>query len=318
MKINNQAKDELRKAIEEQLQNVPTGKRVVLDKELLDELIFFKGIDQEGKMFKIPIWTGEFLKKIDLSELSFENVWFITGGRLETPYKNIKLYEKDATELNLPLAHKIDFSGTNINIDFSELYSKDIEGTNFAGIDLSNSNFESVGIVVNSSFANTNIRIDFTLNSDNHFFDEVDFSDNDFSNISLNSDNIFDYCHLTYDEWYHALCNDDFSKDSEFKFKRCNFSNTGIKINYAQRRLDDLKYVTKELGSKIRDGSFSGCYINGKRIQTPEEKLMVSQEKKAEYEKFKEDIILSTLNNIKQQANDFKESKTTNKFFWQR
>lgn len=40
MKLNKQGKDELRKKIEEQLQSVPDGQRVHIDKELLEELIF--------------------------------------------------------------------------------------------------------------------------------------------------------------------------------------------------------------------------------------------------------------------------------------
>ena len=32
--------------------------------------------DKEGTLIKVPIWTGPFLRKIDLSEVSFDNVVF--------------------------------------------------------------------------------------------------------------------------------------------------------------------------------------------------------------------------------------------------
>ena len=79
MKLNESAKKELRANIEEQLKQVPDGQRVHLDKELLEDLIFFKGKNKDGRVIKVPVWTGHFLRKIDLSEISFENVFFQTG-----------------------------------------------------------------------------------------------------------------------------------------------------------------------------------------------------------------------------------------------
>jgi len=76
MKVSKQAKIELQKTIEEQLKNVPDGQRISLDNELLEELLFDKYVidEEKGVIVKLPIWSGEVLRKIDLSKISFENV----------------------------------------------------------------------------------------------------------------------------------------------------------------------------------------------------------------------------------------------------
>ena len=76
MKLNKQGREELRKKIEEQLQNVPEGQRVHLDKELLEELLFetITYNKNTNEKLKLPVWSGDFLRKIDLSEVSFEDV----------------------------------------------------------------------------------------------------------------------------------------------------------------------------------------------------------------------------------------------------
>lgn len=75
MKLDNQLKKELRKTIECKMRRVPAGKRVIIDKALLEELIFEPDPDNPQEA-KIPIWTGTFLSKIDLSGISFDNVNF--------------------------------------------------------------------------------------------------------------------------------------------------------------------------------------------------------------------------------------------------
>jgi hypothetical protein len=74
MKLNEHSKNELRKEIEEAVKRVPDGQRIHLDKELLDDLIFFKIKDKKGVTVKFPIWTGEFLRKIDLRYFSLNSI----------------------------------------------------------------------------------------------------------------------------------------------------------------------------------------------------------------------------------------------------
>ena len=73
-RLSKESRNRIRRVIIEQLKEVPEGERIKLDIKLLDNLIFFKYYDKEiDTQIKIPIWTGEFLRKLDLSELSFEN-----------------------------------------------------------------------------------------------------------------------------------------------------------------------------------------------------------------------------------------------------
>ena len=73
MQLNETAKNELRKLIEEKVAQIPDGERIHLDKDLLDSLLFYKLYLQKSKeTIKIPIWSGDFLSKIDLSEISFD------------------------------------------------------------------------------------------------------------------------------------------------------------------------------------------------------------------------------------------------------
>ena len=65
MKLSNKSKDELREKIAEQLKEVPKGQRVQLDKDLLEDLLFeiITLNKEKGIKIKLPIWSGDFLKK---------------------------------------------------------------------------------------------------------------------------------------------------------------------------------------------------------------------------------------------------------------
>mgnify|MGYP003308743673 CR=1 FL=1 len=186
MKLNTQGLNELRKKVEEQLVNVPEGQRVHIDKELLDDLIFFKGKNKDGKVIKVPVWTGEFLRKIDLSEISFENVLFqISFDEFEDSMEEvmdaedvsrfIKTGDDRFPRYHVPFANNngtIDFSYTNAPI--STIFKRKdnhvlrISNCNFEGVDLSNVtlyltdfglNTNGFSISLNNNFKNTGIRL---------------------------------------------------------------------------------------------------------------------------------------------------------------
>ena len=142
MKLNEAGKNEVRKLIEDQVKNVPDGQRLKLKKEILEDLIFYTVHYRErGKItdtIKYPVWTGPFLRKIDLSELSFDDVvWSYDTfeGYLEDmdiKYDHVSLEKKN-----------IDFSSTNANINASINIRNNstlqcIDNCNFEGMDLSN------------------------------------------------------------------------------------------------------------------------------------------------------------------------------------
>ena len=72
MKLNLEGRKELRKYVEEFLAKVPEGKRVKINDDVLQTLLFETIIIpyNEDKV-KIPVWSGSFLRKIDLSKVSF-------------------------------------------------------------------------------------------------------------------------------------------------------------------------------------------------------------------------------------------------------
>lgn len=342
MKLNNEGKDELRAKIVEQLQEVPDGQRIHIDKDLLDDLIFFKGKNKKGILIKVPIWTGEFLRKIDLSEISFENVLFQTGfddygDSIDDVMdaENVSRFVNDGNE-NFPQYHvpslkttdTIDFSYTNANIDFSKIYGTTIVGCNFEGLDFSKSNGECIEEIYVSNFSNTNIRINF-----NHEYLTLmssDFSNNDFSDVTVDA------------RWFNY-------EDDTFRLNGCNFSNTGLKINYTspnippiyyeesnnRKKLYELfengnisekEYILQDgklrektspystdvfykeaISEQIKAGNLTGCYINDKKISSLEEREAIAQEKREEYEKMKSGLIDSTVEDIGEQISSMKK-----------
>lgn len=294
MKLNKSAKKELRASIEEQLKQVPDGQRVHLDKELLEDLIFFKGKSKNGTIIKVPIWTGHFLRKIDLSEVSFDNVCFIYDGgtifggsfedimsdKFASQFEKSNYYRDSKVapfvRQDNRLHNMIDFSGTNIDIDFSKIYCDAIEHTDFSGVDLSKSNFQCLTRIIDCNFSGTKISIDFNSDRD-IMFNSTDFSFNDFSQSSIDSFMIF------YDGVHDC------------KFHYCIFSNTGLKI----RHIYDNSENDKRFGYVLKSGLLENCFVNDKKILSKAEKQALASEKLREYEAYKEELFSSVESSIK-------------------
>ncbi len=127
--MKEEQKNELRKKIEELLNRVPDGTHIHIDKDLLEVLIFeelsekqlLKNLeDKEDKktIKKEIVWSGDFLSKIDLSEVSFENVDWATP--------TYKIFRNTNAKPNFKLSCNVkqkgflsitgaDFSGTNLS-----------------------------------------------------------------------------------------------------------------------------------------------------------------------------------------------------------
>lgn len=292
MKINKQGKEELRAKVLEQLASVPDGQRVHLDKELLEELLFntFTYNDGEKELFgKYIVWSGQFLSKIDLSEVSFDDVIWETSQSVENnlcPIEGIGLENS---------CDNIDLSNTNAKIDFSKsFYAKEnfkdnsIRFCNFANTDLSNNELGSGLTIEDCDFSNTNININ--LNSENLWIFDTNMDGLDFSSYTVDESFFSDY----------ATC---FAVD-------CSLRNTGLNVsmtpNGSEYTFAGYYLGLKEIvGEAISKGRLDGCYVNGKKILTLEERQVIAQEKRAEYEKMKEDLIAETTSSIEQQSSGF-------------
>ena len=156
-----------RKELEEKLKEVPEGERIHIEKEKLDSLIFEQYlIEDENIMCKFPIWTGDFLTKLDLSELDFADVcWSIHGN----PMFDTLFYE-ELKEYDMLSSNENNFSNTNARIDLSQsiearyyntLY---IVGCNFENVDLSFNDLSQVndGCILNCNLKNTGLRIEYS------------------------------------------------------------------------------------------------------------------------------------------------------------
>lgn len=208
-----------RRKIQEMVKNVPDGKRIHIDKDLLEKLVFyrlegkelirFKGSLDDRSFVKIPVWTGPFLRKIDLSELSFENVFFLSQG--EHFYDEKQNVVGNLNIGQLMKSKNIDFSGTNAVIDFSKVwggYGVVLENCNFCGLDLSHAHGEYIKRAYNCNFSNTNVKINF--NQPGCCFINDDFSNNDYSSIIINNTNRYFF--------------------PNGYVENCDFSNTGIQM----------------------------------------------------------------------------------------
>lgn len=164
MKLNLEGRKKFRKIFEEKLKNYTKKVPLTFDEELrelidLEELLFERYELEDGRIIKIPVWTGEFLQKLDLSEISFENVlWDVSQ------YENY--LSKDIT-----VASSVNLVNTNANIHLARPQTSFniMSNCNFEGTDLSSQtiylsefgNVSDAGLVImpNCNFKNTGVYV---------------------------------------------------------------------------------------------------------------------------------------------------------------
>jgi len=174
MELNKKDKFELREYIKEKLELIPDGSPRIddLPKEELESFIFHTlvDVDENGNVttYKYPICTGSFLRKLDLSKISFDNVYFDQDLLIDILADFTMLDYRVLEENDYP----IDFSYTNAPI--STIFKRKdnhvlrISNCNFEGVDLSNVtlyltdfglNTNGFSISLNNNFKNTGIRL---------------------------------------------------------------------------------------------------------------------------------------------------------------
>ncbi len=252
MKLNEFGKEKIRKYIIEHIKEIPDDERIKLNKDLLENIIFYDTYVYSIKLkrnvkARLIVWSGNWLQKIDLSEISFDNVLW-----------DVNIIKKFHKDVNINLAH------TNANIDFSKASLSNFDENNkislyscdLTDVDLSKSNYNYIGDAKYCNFSNTNI------------------------NINNLSDGIFDRC----------IFNDCNGKGFEIKFDELyrkfflsSFINAGINITTEDTEIANLRrYLTEQ----IKNGSYQHCYVNGNYIKTSREKEEIKQKLKNEYFRF--------------------------------
>ena len=128
MNLSKESKDELRTIIKDNLKNIPDGQQIHLNKDILEFLLFDEiVVNQEKNLkMKIPVWSGEFLRKIDLSEVDFTDVsWQVFSD------SNIRLEEIECDDdFNIKIMiikennknYTINYSYTNAVIDLTKSF----------------------------------------------------------------------------------------------------------------------------------------------------------------------------------------------------
>ena len=264
MKLSNNEKDELRLKLQGKLAWCDKRIELTLEElEIIDQLIFDYITFSNGDVVKVPVWTGLFLSKLDLSKLSFKNAIldanfdfrdYLSEKDLD---KYPKINEFGLYEYDDPI-DAIVFSGCNIKINFEELYTPIISFCDLSGVDLSNSNLSYMRSISETDLSETNIDFKsflelFALYPDSFY--RIVFSYNDFNGITIDNNTL------------------------EKLFKSgIEIYNTNLSIKNGNPEL------IKDL---INIGYLDGCYVNGRKILDYDEKNKKRNDLIEMYQNFK-------------------------------
>lgn len=163
------------------LKNVPDGKRLRLPKDITELLLFtdaerfcstIKADKERVKVerlgnAKFIYFSGPLLARLDLSEISFDNVVWSKKSIIDNLYQGDK-YVYDEANIYFSSAPYTsfcdhDFSFTNAFIDFSNGFTLDstgcifIDDCKFRGLDLSISGLDCVTSISNCSFSEVDL-----------------------------------------------------------------------------------------------------------------------------------------------------------------
>lgn len=260
---------EIRRKVEKQLSQVPEGQKIKLPKETLETLIFDNYVAEMDSdciihnylksrvPFKMVAWDMKHYDKLDLSEVSFDNVYW-GDERILDCTESIR---PKLTAGELKFRPVINLSNTNAKIDFLKAIPiivktgryknkchnvRIIYRYNFDNTDLSN-NFLYDGYIIKSTvLANTNINIDFI----NNYF-VIDFTD--LSNVDLSNNTVTEKVFST---------NED---EPQIYISHSVLRNTGLNITLPSYQVIKTNDV---LNSMILNGHLKGCYINGRVVGT--------------------------------------------------
>lgn len=379
MQLNYEGRQKLRKEVEKKLALVPEGERIKLPKETLEQLLFetkklkYKDSDENpNKLYdvKFLVWSGEFLKKIDLSEVSFEDVtWNVK--KIDMCRSFAWYQDENEQDVSLNACYKqfgvdsICLSNTNANVDFFKSFEFKlrecviINNCNFSNTDLSSNILNgkrAYCVIVDSNLDNTSIKVtneecDYNdIDVDYFRFVGSSFVNCDFSKVRIDA-SCFDPVEALWRGNYIYDC-----------FAGCNLCNTRITISlekteeegidllrkwssemqkynitnpyqfytyndgeesylvdgitlFEKRLLEDgYKEEAEEIrkfnerynyigsiasfNKALQAGYLYGCYVNGKRIPTPEERETKKSQLLSEYQMFEDETISSVLGEV--------------------
>ena len=282
----------LRECVQKKLTEVKfkPDKRIKLPKEMLENILFDK--TENEKYFG---YFGDGLCKLDLSEISFDNVSFSSQGA-------------------------IDLSNTNIKIDFrtvllSSYQQHDriiLDNVDFTNVDLSDSHLGEKDICDFShcSFKNTNL----SFNSARIYeFDKCDLTGVDLSSTTLYS------MAWRYNRRDGNMQDSLVSKNKEHLLiiRNCNLSNTGAIIKVGPDNPKDPYVINefseeksrRQIGRLMAKGYLKNCIIEDETIKPIYSKKELLEMEKNKTSVKSNEMIEDTLSKIDEQVKFLKLEK---------
>lgn len=300
MNLNKKGRDELRAMVEKELRNVSDGDRIELEETLLETLLFEKIIYKKKpkKSLKLPVWSGSFLRKLDLSKVSFDNVsWSLLGEGVNSELGK-QFFDEDCWQNFLTNYEKnnirVDYSGTNMTVNFNQSWEMNaakeakteasviIHNCDFSKVDLSQVDASHFQEVRASSFASTGLVIPKSLEKSGYAI----FFYTNLSGVNLGK--------------FIVDLLDIITIGGPVIGVGCNLSNTRLNIVLNAESISD-EISRRNFKTILMSGDLDGCFINGKRVLSHEEKEEISTIRLAEYEKFKEQKFASVRSAIQKQ-----------------
>ena len=302
MKLNVESKNKLRTRIVKELKGVPAAKKIKLDKDLLEFLLFDEleytvnnGKETTTLKPRIPVWSGEFLRHIDLSEVDFTNVtWSILGYddslKIESVFPKEVLQKVEEKRVQLKdRTYLVNYSCANANIDLSRSFeainghSIDIRKCNFAGIDFSNQSFNEINelIVIESDISGTKLGIphDISLVAYKSSLCGLDLSDREI------------------DGWEYLGC----EGMSPYFLTGCKLCGTHINVVLRFIKGDpEIKTWAKPLPEAMRT-SLINCYINGVLVKSPARLASEKKSLQEQYQRMESQELDTVLTSIQKQ-----------------
>ncbi len=269
MRFNKDSREKLRlkvhikvEELKDAIDNKDEFKRLHIDKEWLEPLLFDEHIDEEGFHYKTIGYTYGDLYYIDLGDVNFENV------SLD--------YKKYGSE-----DFYLDFEDTNIKIDFLKTYEARrfqqivLSNVSFYGVDLSNNTIDETGVdpferatVVNCNLSHTGLKI---TTSNVHFRDSKLYCV-DLSKLNLYPD------------------------EAELAFTNCDLRDTFLNIKIDDRvNPDSIRRI-------INSPAFEGCKIGKTTIIPREKRTENAEKILSEYEAWRDTSIDELLDSLEAQV----------------
>ena len=241
--LSKTSRQNLRKFIEKSLKEVPEGEKIYIARDVLEDLIFEQDPNSIPGV-KVPVWTGEFLSKIDLREISFANVnlnSYLSG------YKPVEFVDTNAV-INLDdlynpgIVNYVNFSGTKVIGYLRESYQ-----AIFVNCGLTAKNFEFYCQGQQSKFEENDLDGLVFQHPEQIFIDEIRNSSSFSGTGALISKNVFDFVEHQYK--YGII---DFDRYSSFFTKYIEMFDNVYLNQGAEKKLSVLEETKFSITKQIR------------------------------------------------------------------